>query len=620
MKPENKRLDVGRHMASRFLVAALLLAAIAVADFLVVDYHARTASRDTEITNRAGRQRMLAERIAFLVNHLAAPDARTEMAETITRMREGFDSLTRPDSGYMDAEAVRELCLGGERPIRQRVTVYLDAAARGDAQAVTTLHKPLVTDIDRSVTAYATFAARRIAVLRAIEVAGLAAELLVLWLIWRLIFRPMTHRIDHDFRALSTSCARTRAILDAAGDGICGIDPNGCIIFINDTACRMLGCDRNEALGANLHTLAHHHDADGNPEPVAACPLLRAAQDGSQQRFQLDAFWRQDGSHFPVEVVIAPLLGRGRMVGAVTVLSDISERKNAEACREMSNNVLNHITEGVFVTTPDGLITRVNPAFSVITGYQPEDALGQTPRILKSGRHDAAYYRAIWEEIGERGFWRGDIWNRRKTGEPFCAWQTITAIRDRRGEVTHYVAVFKDVTDLKAREDEIRQQAYHDHLTGLPNRNLFMDRLKLAIAQARRNERKLAIMFIDLDRFKEINDRLGHAAGDAVLCEAGRRLSDSLRDSDTVARLGGDEFIVLLAEIAEPDDAATVAEKMLSRMTLPFDLPGEAVQAGASIGIAQFPKDGDDTETLIQAADKAMYAVKAQGRNGFRFA
>jgi len=614
------RLDVGRHLARRFLVAALLLAAIAAVDFLVVEYHTRTASRDAEITNLAGRHRMLTGRIAFLAGHLDKPEARTEMAETVARMREGLDILNDPQKGYMDVTEVRELCLGGERPLRPRIAAYLAAAMRGDAPAIAAEHKPLIADIDRAVTAYATFATRRIAVLRGIEMAGLAAQLLGLWLIWRFIFRPMAHRIDQNFRALDASRARMRAILDAAGEGICGIDPHGCINFINDAACRMLGCDREDALGANLHTLAHHHDADGNPEPAATCPLLLAAQDGSPQRIQLDSFWRQDGSRFPVEAVISPLHGRGGMVGAVVVFSDISERRNAETCRDLSENVLNNITEGVFITTPDGIITRVNPAFSVITGYQPEDALGQTPRILKSGRHDAAYFRAMWEEIGTKGFWQGEIWNRRKAGEPFCAWQTVTAIRDGRGEITHYVAVFKDVTDRKAREDEIRQQAYHDHLTGLPNRNLFMDRLKLALAQARRNERRLAIMFVDLDRFKEINDRLGHAAGDAVLCETSRRLREALRDSDTVARLGGDEFIVLLAETAEHGDAAKVAEKMLSRMALPFDLPGETARIGASIGIAQFPKDGDDAETLIGAADTAMYAVKAHGRNGFRFA
>ncbi|MBU0751843.1 MAG: diguanylate cyclase [Gammaproteobacteria bacterium] len=614
------KIDVGRHLGRRFFAAMLLVVAIAAADFLVVDYHTRTASRDAEITNLAGRQRMLAARIASLVNHLALPEMQAEMDETVARMRDGFQRLTQPDGGYLDAAAVRELCLGGDRPVRPRVAEYLAAAERGDVELITAMYKPLAADIDRSVTAYAEFATHRIRVLRTIEAATFATQLLVLWLIWRFIFRPMAQRIDRDFRALDASRTRTRAILDAAGEGICGIDNVGCIIFINDKACHLLGCAKDDALGANLHDLAHHHDAAGTMVPAESCSVLRAAQDGSQQRLQLDAFWRQDGSRFPVEVVVAPLRSLEGFVGAVIVFSDISERKQAEACYELSSNVLNTIAEGVFITTPDGTITRTNPAFSVVTGYQPDEAIGQTPRILKSGRHDAAEYRAMWEAIARRGFWNGEIWNKRKSGEIFCASQSIAAIRDGRGEVTHYVAVFKDVTDHKANEDAIRRQAYHDHLTGLPNRNLFMDRLKLAIAQARRKERRMAVMFVDLDHFKEINDRLGHAVGDVVLCEASRRLRDALREGDTVARLGGDEFIVLLADLSDSPDAATVAAKMLERMAQPFDLPEDSARLGASIGIALFPQNGDDADTLIQAADAAMYVVKAEGRNGYRFA
>lgn len=615
------KFDITRHLVRRFLIAALLLVTVAACGLLVVDYHIRTVSRDSENTNIAGRQRLLTESIARLHNLPETPAIRQEIIGKARRMREGFSTLLDPARGYLDSTEVRELCLAGEDAIRPRVLAFLDAAERGDKEAVAALHPQLVADIDRAVTAYASFATRRIALLRGLEAAGFVVQLLVLWLVWRLIFRPMARHLDHEVRALDASRLRNRAILDAAAEGICGIDPQGCIIFINDAGCRLLGCDRETALGANLHTLAHHHSADGSPLQIAACPLLQTVQAGEQRRLELDAFWRGDGSHFPVEVVTAPLYGRGGFVGSVIVFSDITDRKNAEACHELSSNVLNNIIEGVFITLPDGQITLTNPAFSVITGYQPEEAVGQTPRLLKSDRHDTAFYQAMWEQISTRGFWLGEVWNRRKDGGLFCAHQTVTAIRDGRGTVTHYVSLFRDVTAHKTDEDKIRQQAYHDHLTGLPNRSLFMDRLKLAIAQARRNDRALALMFVDLDHFKEINDRRGHAAGDAVLCEAGRRMSETLRDSDTVARLGGDEFVVILSETAEPGDAAKVAEKMLQRLSMPYGLAdAESMRVGASIGIALFPKDGDNTETLIRAADAAMYTVKTEGRNGFRFA
>lgn len=614
------KYEVSRHLVGRFLVAALFLAVAAVGSFLVADYHTRTASRDAEITNIAGRQRMLAESIAHLHNLPMAAATRQEIAAKVRRMRDGLATLLDADSSYLDAAEVRQLCLGGESALRPRILRFLEAAERGDRQTVTALHPALVADIDRAVTAYAAYAARRITVLRGIEAAGLTLQLTVLWLVWQFIFRPLAYRLDQDVRALNASRIRNRAILDAAGEGICGIDPQGCIIFINDAGCRLLGHDREVALGANLHTLAHHHDAAGSPVPPEACPLLQAVQQQKQCRLELDAFWRSDGSRFPVEVVCAPLHGHGGFIGSVIVFSDISARKNAEACHELSSNVFNNIAEGVFITLPDGQITLTNPAFSVITGYQPEEAVGQTPRLLKSGRHDPTFYQAMWEQIGSQGFWRGEIWNRRKDGELFCCHQTVTAIRDGRGNVTHYVSLFRDVTEHKASEEMIRLQAYHDPLTGLPNRNLFMDRLKLAMAQSRRNGRALAIMFVDLDRFKEINDGHGHAAGDSVLCETSRRLRESLRDSDTVARFGGDEFVVLLTEIAEPDDAAKVAGKMLQHLSRPFGLPEHTVEIGASIGIALFPRNGDDTETLMRAADTAMYAVKSHGRNGFRFA
>ena len=319
--------DVARHLKHRFIIAMLLLAAIAIIDFLVIEYHTRTASRDAEMTNLAGRQRMWAGRIAFFT----LPETPVEVARSIEEMRREFGILTDPQGSYMAVTAVRDLYFAGEHPVASQTTVYLDAAAKGDGQRVAALYQPLLTDMNHAVTAYADHAAQRITLLRWVEVAGLIAQLLVIWGIWLAIFKPMARRIDKDFHALNAARSLTRSIIDAAGEGICGITTQGDIIFINAAACRMFGCTEEEVLGVNLHTLAHHHEADGSPAAIETCPLLVAAMLGQEQRMQMDALWRKDGSSFPAELIIAPLKTPENLDGAIIVFSDITDRRLADA-------------------------------------------------------------------------------------------------------------------------------------------------------------------------------------------------------------------------------------------------------------------------------------------------
>jgi len=275
--------------------------------------------------------------------------------------------------------------------------------------------------------------------------------------------------------------------------------------------------------------------------------------------------------------------------------------------------------EGVTITTPEGLIERVNPAFTSITGYEPREVVGENPRVLKSDRHDAAFYSDMWRTLSETGRWEGEIWNRRKSGEAYPEWLTIQAVHDARGRLMRYVSVFSDLTDIKRHKDILLHEAYHDPLTGLPNRHLFLDRLHVALSQSRADGRSVGVICLDLDRFKTVNDSLGHVAGDIVLTEVAVRLSKLLRRADTLSRFGGDAFYMLLADLRDPEDAAHVAGRILTSLSTPMEIRGNDLHVGASIGITISPTDGGDPGKLMQNAEMAMYRAKDAGRNNFTF-
>jgi diguanylate cyclase (GGDEF)-like protein/PAS domain S-box-containing protein len=300
---------------------------------------------------------------------------------------------------------------------------------------------------------------------------------------------------------------------------------------------------------------------------------------------------------------------------------DITLKKRAEKELKLASIVYESSIEGIMVTGPAGAIQSVNPAFTTITGYTQDEVMGKNPRLLKSNRHDDDFYREMWNSITNTGKWQGEIWNRRKNNETFPELLSINAIKDSDGNIIHYVAVFTDILELKQKETEIQYQAYHDPLTGLPNRNLFNDRLKMEISRVDRSEagQKLGVMFLDLDNFKDINDSLGHAIGDFLLQDVANRLLECVRDVDTVARIGGDEFTVILPQISGPKEIVIVAQRILDIFKEPFNIQSYELFSTASIGISIYPTDGKDIIDLLKHSDLAMYHAKELGKNNYAF-
>ena len=299
---------------------------------------------------------------------------------------------------------------------------------------------------------------------------------------------------------------------------------------------------------------------------------------------------------------------------------DITERKKAEEDMRLSAAITNNVLDAILVTDLQGTILNVNPAFTLITGYSSEEVVGKTPALLRSMRHSAEFYAQMWNALLENGQWQGEIWNRRKNGEIFPCTARISAIRNEAGATQRFVSVFTDISERKKYEEKLAQMAYFDALTGLPNRILFMDRLRQSITLAIRNKEKLAVLFIDLDGFKEVNDTLGHDIGDMLLQEVAERLSDSVRDSDTVSRLSGDEFVVILQDIASLSTIEQVAGKLLQTLARPYSLKQHAARISGSIGIAIAPDNASQAEILLKKADQAMYDAKRLGKNTFHIA
>ena len=418
--------------------------------------------------------------------------------------------------------------------------------------------------------------------------------------------------LEHTHQALLESESRFRTLVDQAPDALFIHDQAGRLLDVNQRTCDSLGYSRAQLLGMGVL------EVEQAVTPAEATVLWEQLRPG-QKRTVLGRHRRTDGSEFPVEIHLSCFDLNGAKV-ICAIARDISDRLQAEEKLIQAAAVFDNAQEGILITDAAGHILAVNQAFCEITGYPESEVLGRTPAMFKSGRHDQDFYRAMWETLACTSRWQGEVWDRRKNGEIFPKWLSISAIRDAHGTINRYVALFADITHLKKSEARLEHLAHFDPLTDLPNRLLFNSRLEHALEQARRHSRRLAVLFIDLDRFKTVNDSLGHPAGDELLVAVSRRIRARLRNEDTLARLGGDEFVILLELLDERQPAAVVAMDLLRALKAPVRLSGgHEVFIGASIGISLFPDDAGEAMPLIRNADAALYQSKEQGRNTYSF-
>ena len=396
------------------------------------------------------------------------------------------------------------------------------------------------------------------------------------------------------------------------------------IEYVNLRFAEVTGYSREEALGQNPRMLQ-----SGQTSSATYPEMWQALRSGHVWKGEL-INKRKNGEAYWEESQIAPVKdATGVVTHYVAVKTDITARKRVEEKLVLAANVFTHSREGITIADANGVIIDVNNSFSRITGYSREEALGQNPRILKSGKHDQAFYTAMWDSLRDESHWSGEIWNRRKSGEVFAEMLTISVVRDEHGKPREYVALFSDISERKAMEGYVHQLAFYDALTGLPNRRLLNDRLSQAMAASKRSALYGALMFLDLDNFKSLNDTHGHSVGDLLLIEVARRLNACLRDMDTVARFGGDEFVVMLSELSDNhaqsiEQARGVAEKIRSSLATPYllavthdDKTHATIEhhCSASIGLVVFSNHQTSPHDVLKQADAAMYRAKAAGRN-----
>ncbi len=453
-----------------------------------------------------------------------------------------------------------------------------------------------------------------IPVLLALGLGSLASYAFLRWL--SQLFAKYHEDIRLKNQAIADSAALFQAVFDNAAVGIAQVSIKGRFLQINQSFCDLLGYSHDEILaqGFTFQRITFPEDLD--TDLLQADRLLA----GEAERYTLEKrFICKDGSI--VWVNLAAHLVRsaaGVPLYFISAVQDITERKRAEEGLVLAASVFTHAREGIMITEPGGSIINVNDAFTRITGYGRAEALGRNPRFLSSGQQPPEYYAAMWRSILEDGHWYGEIWNRRKNGEVFAGMQTISAVRNAQGGVAHFVSLLSDITTIKQHEQQLERIAHFDALTNLPNRVLLADRLQHAMLQAQRRGQLLAVVYLDMDGFKAINDRYGHDAGDRVLMGVASRMKDALREGDTLARLGGDEFVVVLVDLNATSAALPLLNRLLSAAAEPMLVAGNSLAVSVSLGVTYFPQADDmDADQLLRQADQAMYQAKLLGKNRY---
>jgi diguanylate cyclase (GGDEF)-like protein/PAS domain S-box-containing protein len=414
---------------------------------------------------------------------------------------------------------------------------------------------------------------------------------------------------------LRSSTAQLKTLFNTAPDLIWLKDTKGAYLLCNHIFEAFIGVKE-----ADLKGTTDNQYADDELVKFIRAGDLKAIQSGQKVVEEQWMTFAQDNRKVLLEVTKTPVYDSDKqLIGVLGVAHDITKRAESEAKLRQSATVFESTLEGVYITDKDRNILDVNQSFINITGYSREEVIGINPKLLSSGKHDKAFFESMWKSINETGQWRGEIWNKRKDQTTFPQWLTINTVKDDDDNIVNYVAVFTDITELKQSQNKLDYLAHHDTLTSLPNRYYFNQRLEQALNHAKRTDSKLAILFIDLDRFKNINDSFGHTAGDHLLVHLSNSLKETIRLEDTVARISGDEFIILFEDIECTDTLVNAVEKIMNVFDTSFPIEGHNVRITASIGISLFPMDGENSADLIRNADAAMYRAKDEGRNTYQF-
>jgi len=408
---------------------------------------------------------------------------------------------------------------------------------------------------------------------------------------------------------------RYHTLLSSLAEGVYGVNSQGVCTFVNPAALNMLDYTKEQVVGVNQHQLFHHHRSNKTVYPEQECPITLTISD-SKTRHCEDSFIRQGGSVFPVVMNIAAMQISSLEQGAVVAFRDISQEKKIEGRNNMLVAALKASQTSIMVVDKQAMIQWVNPAFEALTGFGFSEVIGYTPlELLDSAVQSDEFNQALWSAIQAGKHWSGELVNQRKNGRFYDEELSISPVLDEDEEVQYFIIAKNDISERKRIEKHMQHLVEHDQLTNLPNRILLSNLLEQSINIAKRNKQKLALMFLDLDKFKPVNDDYGHDVGDVLLKQVALRISACLRESDTVARVGGDEFIILLPEVKNEGDALTVAEKIRSELSQPFYYQKHCLQISSSIGVAIYPEHGENEINLAKSADIAMYYSKQQGRN-----
>ncbi|PKO88575.1 MAG: hypothetical protein CVU16_13675 [Betaproteobacteria bacterium HGW-Betaproteobacteria-10] len=422
----------------------------------------------------------------------------------------------------------------------------------------------------------------------------------------------------HQEALIGESEARYRSVIEASQDAIAIMQaPAFIVVFANERAAQMIGLQQIQVEQRPLLDFVYPPDREMVAERLAR--RVRGEPVSATARIR---FSQPDGTHMRIcDVHVARIESVGERQQWVVSAQDVTDVLENRRALQIAAAVMENVAEGIMVTNAQNRIIQVNPAFSVITGFRPGEVMGKDPNVLASGCHDADFYSAMWQGLVQDGHWAGEVWNRRPDATVYVVWLAISTIQDESAETDgRHVATFIDITQRKEMEERLRHQAQSDPLTDLPNRALFDDRLQVLLTQAHRYNDAFALLYVDLDHFKAVNDRMGHAAGDELLVEAARRLTRAVRDSDTVARLGGDEFAVILPMISNLAEVEEIAQRIVNKLARVFCLTSGEANISASVGVAIYPENGERMAELMASADSALYAAKQSGKNCYRIA